>query len=102
MTSVIVFESSEKVLDKSKTFRYFQKMLVKKRIIMEMFSVSVGSSVQSTLIVYQEFPISCLIPSVTTELIAAISSFGISGLVYVAIRGIASMIARTRWSFSTV
>ena len=27
------------------------------------------------LTVYQEFPISCLIPSVTAELIAAVSSF---------------------------
>ena len=41
-----------------------------------------------------------LIPSATTELIAAISSFCISGLVYVACRGMILMIARKHWSFS--
>ena len=42
-----------------------------------------------------------LILSVTTELIAAIGSFGISGLVYVTFGKIVLMIARKRWSFST-
>ena len=45
----------------------------------------------------QEFPISCLIPLATTELRAAINSFCILGLVYVAFRGIVLMTARKRW-----
>ena len=61
---------------------------------MEIFSTSVGSSMPSTLIVYKEFSISYLKPSVTIELIAAISAFCISGLVYVAFRGIVLMIPR--------
>ena len=69
---------------------------------MEMFSAPVGFLVPSTLIVYQEFPISCLISSVTTELIAAISSFCISELVYVAFCGIVFMIAQKRRSSLTV
>ena len=77
-------------------------MLVKKQTIMEIFSLPVESLMSSTLIVYQEFPFSCLIPSVTTESIAAISSFCISGLVYLAFGGIVLMTARKCWSFSTV
>ena len=69
---------------------------------MEIFSTPVGSLVPSTLIVYQEFPVSCLILSVTTDLTAAISSFCISELVYVAFRGIVFMIAHKRWFFSRV
>ena len=69
---------------------------------MEMFSTPLGSLVSSTLIVYQEFSISCLIFSITTDLIAAISLFCISGQVYVGFGGIVLMIARKRWSFSKV
>ena len=63
---------------------------------MEMFSLPVGSLVPSILIINQEFLISCLISSATTELIAEIILFCISKLVYVAFYGIVLMIARLR------
>ena len=69
---------------------------------MEMFPTPVGSLMSLTLIVYQEFPISCLIPSVTHEVIVAISSFCTSGLVCVAFRGIVLMIARKPGFFDSV
>ena len=68
-------------------------MLVKKTNNYKVFSMAFGSLVPSTLIVYREFPIYCLTSLVTTQLIAAISSFGISGLMYVAFRGIVLMIS---------
>ena len=52
------------------------------------FSTLVGSLAPSTLIVYQEFLISCLMSLITTELITAISLFWISGQVYIAFRRI--------------
>ena len=69
---------------------------------MKMCSATIGSLVPSTLIVYQELIISYSIPLFTTELTAAVSSFCLSAQVYVAFRGIVLMIARKRWSFSTV